>query len=77
MLGHAMAGMALAMACAIAPAQRSRSRGGCSRRVGVLMVWNFALEDKASGKLAGAAIEPVIGHLKDDHRMRRELLHSA
>jgi hypothetical protein len=47
------------------------------RRVGVLMVWNFALEDKASGKLAGAAIEPVIGHLKDDHRIRREPLHSA
>ena len=61
MLSHAVAGMALAMACAIAPAQAQSISSDTAKmlaptgtlRVGVLMVWYFALEDKASGKLAG------------------------
>jgi polar amino acid transport system substrate-binding protein len=61
MLSHAVAGMALAMACAIAPAQAQSISSDVAKllaptgtlRVGVLMVWYFALEDKASGKLEG------------------------
>jgi polar amino acid transport system substrate-binding protein len=60
-LSRAVAGMALAMACALAPAQAQSISGDVAKmlaptgtlRVGVLMVWYFALEDKASGKLEG------------------------
>jgi polar amino acid transport system substrate-binding protein len=61
MLCHAVAGIALAAACAVVPAQAQSFSSDVTRmlaptgklRVGVLMVWYFALADRTTGELKG------------------------